>query len=102
MQELNEIVNAQGDNYIKNDELEENKHLKSFITEWTVNAGDTIILPIYEKQQEDYERGEIETYFKYDFTVDYGDGTVFDVHNYNDENRKHTYLKSGTYTVVRL
>ena len=39
----------------------------------------TIISPIYEKQEYDEERGEIETYFNYDFTVDYGDGTVVNV-----------------------
>lgn len=99
MQELNEIANAKENDYIKNDELEENKYLKTFITEWTVNSGDIIVLPIYEKQSEDRERGEIETYFNYDFTVDYGDGTVAKVNSYNDDNRKHTYLKSGTYTV---
>ncbi len=99
IEELEEIIETQGNEYIKNDDLPENQYLKEFITEWTVNAGDTITLPIYEKEEADEERGELETYFNYDFTVDYGDGTVLEVKSYNDENRKHTYTNSGTYTV---
>lgn len=99
IEELEEIIETQGNEYIKNDDLPENQYLKEFITEWTVNAGDTITLPIYEKEEADEERGELETYFNYDFTVDYGDGAVLEVKSYNDENRKHTYTNSGTYTV---
>lgn len=99
LDEIQELVEANGNEYIKNDELEENKYLKTFITEWTVNEGDTIVLPIYQKQEEDEERGEKETYFKYDFQVDYGDGTVLQVKSYDDENRKHTYKNAGTYNV---
>ncbi len=43
--------------------------------------------------------GEKETYFNYNFTVDYGDGTVQKVTSYNDENRIHTYANAGTYEV---
>ncbi len=99
LEELKEIISTQGNDYIKNDDLIENEYLKTFITEWTVNDNDTIVLPIYEKQLADSERGEIETNFNYDFTVDFGDGTIVNIKNYNDENRKHTYTKGGTYTV---
>lgn len=54
--------------------------LKSCITEWTVNAGDTIYLPT---------RGTS------DFTVDFGDGSAIS-HN----TTTHTYEKEGTYTVT--
>lgn len=99
LNDMEEMVSSNGNNYIKNDELPQYKELKTFITEWTVNSGDTIILPIYEKQEYDEERGEKETYFNYDFTVDYGDGTVVNIKSYDDENRKHTYSNAGTYTV---
>ena len=99
LNDMEEMISSNGNDYIKNDDLQQNKELKTFITEWTVNSGDTIILPIYEKQEYDEERGEIETYFNYDFTVNYGDGTVVNVESYDDENRKHTYSNAGTYTV---
>ena len=99
LNDMEEMINSNGNDYIKNDDLLQNKELKTFITEWTVNSGDTIILPIYEKQEYDEERGEKETYFNYDFTVDYGDGTVVNIKSYDDENRKHTYSNAGTYTV---
>ncbi len=99
LDEVNEYIDSQEEEYIKDDDLPENQDLKSFITEWTVEAGDTIVLPIYEMQDVDDERGEIETYFNYDFTVDYGDGTVLTVKSFDDENRKHTYANAGTYTV---
>ncbi len=60
MEDLQELMSVNGENYIKNDDLPENKELKDFITEWTVNSGDTIVLPIYEKQEYDEERGEKE------------------------------------------
>lgn len=93
------MLDSENGDYIKDDDIAENNYLKAFITEWKVEAGDTIILPIYEKQEEDEERGEKETYFEYDFAVDYGDGTVLNVKSYNDENRMHTYQNSGTYTI---
>ncbi len=83
--EMQEFMEANGNDYIKNDELDENKYLKTFITEWTVSDGDTIVLPIYLKQDVDEERGEKETYFNYDFKVDYGDGTIAEVKSFDDE-----------------
>ena len=99
LEELEEISESPDGNYIRNDDLEENNYLKSFITEWTVEANEQIILPIYEKEEEDYERGEKETYFNYNFTVDYGDGTVVEVTSFDDEDRMHTYKEAGTYKV---
>mgnify|MGYP004514703441 CR=1 FL=1 len=59
--------------------------LKSFITEWTVEDGESITLPI---------AGTC------NFNVDYGDGTgEYKITSSTDENRIHTYEKAGTYTV---
>lgn len=60
--------------------------LKPFITEWTVEAGDSITLPV---------GGTC------NFTVDYGDGTG--KHNVTyaaDIDRIHTYENAGTYIVL--
>lgn len=66
------------------DELLE--ELQPFITEWTVEAGDTITLPI---------SGTC------DFTVNYGDGTEdLKVTSSTDEDKSHTYTNAGTYTVT--
>ena len=81
------------------DTLEENAELRKFITVWKVEAGETITLPLYEKQDTAIDYGEKETYFNYDFTVDYGDGTIKKVTSYNDENRIHTYTNAGTYEI---
>ena len=60
--------------------------LKPFITEWTVEAGDSITLPI---------EGTC------NFTVDYGDGSeINQITNQNDENKTHTYQNSGTYKIT--
>ena len=68
---------------IDDDILEE---LKPFITEWTVEDGDSITLPIWGKCN---------------LKVDYGDGTgEYKVTRDSDENRIHTYEKAGTYTVT--
>ena len=59
--------------------------LKPFVTEWTVEAGDSITLPI---------GGTC------NFTVDYGDGTgEYKVTSNTDEDRIHKYENAGTYTV---
>ena len=61
------------------------EELKPFITEWTVEDGDSITLPIWGKCN---------------FKVDYGDGTgEYKVTSASDKNRIHTYEKAGTYTV---
>ena len=68
---------------IDDDILEE---LKPFITEWTVEDGDSITLPIWGKCN---------------LKVDYGGGTgEYKVTRDSDENRIHTYEKAGTYTVT--
>lgn len=62
------------------------EELQPFITEWTVEANDTITLPI---------GGTC------DFTVNYGDGTDdYKVTSSTDEDRIHTYATAGTYTVT--
>ena len=37
--------------------------------------------------------------FNYNFTVDYGDGTVAEITSFDDEDRYHTYSTAGTYDV---
>ena len=64
------------------------ENLKKFITEWTVEAGDEITLPLVN-----------DAAYSYNFDVDYGDGTVVHVSSATDENRKHKYKESRTYTV---
>ena len=71
------------DDLLDDEILEE---LQPFITEWTVEAGDTITLPI---------SGTC------DFTVNYGDGTEeLKVTSSTDEDRIHTYTNAGRYTVT--
>jgi len=84
---------------VLDDDLPGNEDLKTFITQWNVDDGETIILPIYEKQETDEERGEKETYFNYNFTVDYGDGTVAEITSFDDEDRNHTYQTEGIYDI---
>lgn len=86
-------------NQVLDDDLPGNEELKTFITQWSVTNGETIVLPIYEKQETDEERGEKETYFNYNFTVDYGDGTVAEITSFDDEDRYHTYSTAGNYDV---
>ena len=86
-------------NQVIDDDLPGNEDLKTFITQWSVADGETIVLPIYEKQETDEERGEKETYFNYNFTVDYGDGTVAEITSFDDEDRYHTYSTAGNYDV---
>ena len=86
-------------NQVLDDDLPGNEELKTFITQWNVADGETIVLPIYEKQETDEERGEKETYFNYNFTVDYGDGTVAEITSFDDEDRNHTYSVAGSYDV---
>ena len=86
-------------NQVLDDDLPGNEDLKTFITQWSVADGETIVLPIYEKQGTDEERGEKETYFNYNFTVDYGDGTIAEITSFDDEDRSHTYQTAGTYDI---
>ena len=72
--EINTLISYE--NYINSvtsqvldDDLPGNEDLKTFITQWNVDDGETIILPIYEKQETDEERGEKETYFNYNFIL---------------------------------
>ena len=41
MEDLQELMSVNGENYIKNDDIPEKKEIKDFNTEWTVNRGDT-------------------------------------------------------------
>ena len=80
-------------NLIPEDELLDDEileELQPFITQWTVEAGDSITLPL-----NNYAHN------KYDFTVDYGDGTeIKEVTSANDEDSIHTYENAGTYSIT--
>ena len=66
------------------------EELRPFITEWTVDAGDSIQLPLMNH-----------VYIGYNFTVDYGDGTgEYKITSAKDENKVHTYKDAGVYTVT--
>ena len=84
-----EYLLAREINILPEDELLDDDiltELKPFITEWTVEAGDSITLPI---------SGTC------NFAVDYGDGTgELKVTSATDEDRVHTYENAGTYVVT--
>ena len=64
--------------------------LKPFITEWTVEAGDSIVLPL-----------STYAHNRYNFSVNYGDGTGNkEVTSATDEDATHTYTNEGTYIVT--
>lgn len=59
----------------------------AFITEWTVPAATTIVLPL-------------DSAYSYNFIVDWGDDSdLSQVVAFNDPNARHTYINSGIYTV---
>ncbi len=84
---------------------------QAFVSEWKVDAGDTIFLPLLEKtaDMEDRDKpyphtitlpaGVKRVNYKYDFTVDWGDGSTSKITAFDDPDNKHTYQKAGTYTV---
>ena len=61
----------------------------AFITEWTVGAGDTIILPSFDATPAGYTM---------DYDVDWGDGSSDS--NVTTADKTHTYGDAGTYQVV--
>ena len=66
------------------------EELQPFITEWTVEAGDSITLPLVDH-----------SYVKYDFKVNYGDGTgEYKVTSANDCDKTHVYENTGSYQVT--
>lgn len=75
------------DGELINDEILE--EYQPFITEWTVEDNDTIVLPLSTYRHNIYN-----------FQVDYGDGTVVKVTSATDENATHVYENAGTYTVT--
>ena len=84
-----EYLQSKEMNLLPEDELLDDDVLtefKPFITEWTVEAGDSITLPV---------GGAC------NFTVDYGDGSgKYSVTSATDEDRIHTYENAGTYVVT--
>ena len=62
---------------------------EAFVTEWTVGAGDTIILPSYDATPAGYTM---------DYDVDWGDGSSDS--NVTTADKTHTYSSAGTYQVV--
>ncbi len=59
----------------------------AFVTEWQVQAGEELVLPLPEG-------------FAYRFTVDWGDGSEGQVSAYNDPAARHVYAEEGRYVVA--
>ena len=85
---------------------------QAFVSEWIVGDGGTIFLPLLEKTADMEDRDKYPSLaleelpaavkrvnYKYDFTVDWGDGTTSQVTSFDDPDTKHTYEKGGKYTV---
>lgn len=65
----------------------------TFISTWELNTSNqTVKLPIYQGSASDITN--------YDFTVDWGDGTVDMVTSHNDADASHTYQSTGSKTVI--
>lgn len=64
-----------------------------FITLWSVDANDTIVLPIAYKSIGGSENDN-------NFTVDWGDGSQEKVEGLLDERPSHTYSKAGEYSIT--
>ena len=88
-----EYLLAREINLLPEDELLDDDiltELKPFITEWTVEAGDSIVLPL-----------STYAHNRYNFSVNYGDGTGNkEVTSATDEDATHTYTNEGTYIVT--
>lgn len=62
----------------------------TFRTRWRVNAGDTITLPLRNHSS-----------LKYDFYVDWGDGSALsEVTSFSDPDKSHTYTSAGVVTIT--
>lgn len=72
-------------NLERNDELHDSK---LFVSVWQVEEGEKIVLPL--------TVGE----FIYDFTIDWGDGTIEEITSLPDEGVTHVYQQAGQYKVV--
>lgn len=68
----------------------------AFLTTWQFDKPNTtIVLPLPE-----FDKDIDQAPLKYDFTVDWGDGSSVDqITAYNDVDRQHTYAKKGCYTI---
>ncbi|MBC74923.1 MAG: hypothetical protein CME64_02820 [Halobacteriovoraceae bacterium] len=59
-----------------------------FVMTWTIPGGDLdVTLPL-------------NNLYRYDFTVDWGDGTTAEVTSYGDTDKNHTYLAPGDYNIT--
>ena len=61
---------------------------KLFVSVWQVKEGEKIVLPLTD--------GE----FIYDFTVDWGDGTIEEITSLPDDGVTHVYRQAGQYQIV--
>lgn len=91
---MDSSLNAEDTN-TKTEELERLLLTKSFdsdafITEWNIQAGDTVSLPLVEG-------------YEYTFMVDWGDGSGFSmVTSYDSPNAVHVYISRGTFQISIL
>lgn len=73
---------------------------RGFVSKWQVNAGERIVLPLPETDDQGTE-------FRYGFAIDWGDGSTVKggsielpfVESYDDSDREHVYAEAGSYTV---
>lgn len=73
---------------------------RGFVSKWQVNAGERIVLPLPETDEQGTE-------FRYGFAIDWGDGSKAKdgsielpfVESYDDSDREHVYAEAGSYTV---
>ena len=80
-------VSAARDNLVSRGWVIEDQGAEKFISRWMISsANETITLPLREG-------------FKYDFSVDWGDGTTGHITSYDDADRIHAYREPGTYTI---
>ena len=84
--EIPVVVDASSDEVIAATEVD------GFVTKWMLTSGNTISLPLYESTDEDPTA--------YNFTVDWGDGTVAEVTSYDDPDAMHTYNEVGEKTIT--
>ena len=72
---------------------------RGFISKWQVSAGERVVLPLPETDEQGTE-------FRYGFAIDWGDGSKAEggielpfVESYDDVDREHVYAEAGSYTV---
>ena len=101
MKECGHTYNINEDNVIVEEKAEDkeladdtiNEELKSMITTWRVEAGQTIELPVLKMGQE-YDGEVTDIFYEYNITVDWGDGTPLETFSSEDDNVQVSFLEN--------